>query len=368
MKPQQQTLSIRISEALREYLERAKQVISNGRDEFLSISDVAKILLESAREDRLDHRFEVADLQKSPTESLCEIRQKWIMKQAFSRAEWIFLAQYIEVACERLSENPAMPTPEAFAVLLQALLAVRELRAERGAGLDRYYLGNLGVQDSAALNDRQLDPEIVGRVATKLIEDLRSTPNPTKPVFAGRNFYVALRDEVFPDMMALNRALDPFLPTLFRLAARGHWLQEKRPARIRWEGPTQSWPISTMKPRGFYLTASLAADGELTLSLLISDRAVIYPLGPYPQIREFAAMVDYLEPGRSWNGTNFYGSADAAALNKPGNYVFRRHSDGVQFTFSEDEWWPFRDVIFYGLADPRVQATLAELSIVYGEL
>jgi len=324
--------------------------------------------LESAREDRLDHRLEVADLQKSPTESLCAIRQKWEMKQAFSRAEWIFLAQYIEVACEKLSENPGMPAPEAFAVLLQALLALRDLRVERGAVLDRYYLGNLGVQDSAALNDRQLDPEIVGRVAAKLIEDLRGTPNPTKPVFAGRNFYVALRDEVFPDMMALNRALDPYLPTLFRLAARGHWLQEKRPARIRRDGPTQSWPISTMNPRGFYLTASLAADGELTLSLLISDREVIYPLGPYPQIREFAAMVDYLEPGRLWNGIQFYGSADAPALNKPAHYVFRRPSDGVQFTFSEDEWLAFRDVIFYGLADPRVQATLAELSIVYGEL
>ena len=215
-----------------------------------------------------------------------------------------------------------MPAPEAFAVLLQALLALRELRVERGAGLDRYYIGNLGVQDSAALNDRQLDPEIVGRVAAKLIEDLRGTPNPTKPVFACRNFYVALRDEVFPDMMALNRALDPYLPTLFRLAARGHWLQEKRPARIRRDGPTQSWPISTMNPRGFYLTASLAAGGELTLSLLISDREVMYPLGPYPQIREFAAMVDYLEPGRLWNGIQFYGSADAPALNKPAHYVF----------------------------------------------
>jgi len=60
--------------------------------------------------------------------------------------------------------------------------------------------------------------------------------------------------------------------------------------------------------------------------------------------------------------------ADSAAPNGTPRYVFRRHGDGVQFSFSEDEWWGLRDVICYGLADPRLQATLAELSIVYGEL
>src|SRR5262249_49808835 len=153
------------------------------------------------------------------------------------------------IACEKLSENPAMPEPEAFVTLLQALLAVRELRTERGAGLDRYYLGNLGGQDSATLNDRQLDPEIVPRLVAKLIEDLQGKQNPTRPIFAGRNFYVALRDEVVSDVMALNRALDPFLPTLFRLAARGHWLQEKRPVRVAPEGQPQSWAIELANPR-----------------------------------------------------------------------------------------------------------------------
>ena len=50
-KPQQQTLSIRISDTLREFLERAKHVISNGRNESVSTSDVAKILLESATDE-----------------------------------------------------------------------------------------------------------------------------------------------------------------------------------------------------------------------------------------------------------------------------------------------------------------------------
>src|SRR6267378_3090373 len=128
-KAQQQTLSIRISEALRDFLERSKHVISSNRGESVSMSEVARILLESAKDDRLDFRLEVAELQQDSTDSLWAIRKKWEMNQALSRAEWIFLAQYIQLACEGISENPEMPRPNAFAVLLKALMAVRRLRA-----------------------------------------------------------------------------------------------------------------------------------------------------------------------------------------------------------------------------------------------
>src|SRR5947209_3623975 len=69
-KPQQQTLSIRVSESLREFLELSRRVISNGRGDAVSISDVAGILQESAKEDRLDFQLEVAELQQSPTSAL----------------------------------------------------------------------------------------------------------------------------------------------------------------------------------------------------------------------------------------------------------------------------------------------------------
>src|SRR6516165_8890791 len=104
-KAQQQTLSIRISDALREFLERSKHVLSNGRGESVSTSDVAKILLESAKEDRLDFRLEVADLQQEPTASLVGIRRKWQGKQPLARSEWVFLGQYIQIATENLSDN-----------------------------------------------------------------------------------------------------------------------------------------------------------------------------------------------------------------------------------------------------------------------
>src|ERR1700685_4635115 len=118
-KPQQQTLSIRISDALREFLERSKHVMSNGRGESVSTSDVAKILLESAKDDRLDFRLEVAELQQSPTQALWTVRRKWEQKRDLSRAEWIFLAQYIQVACENTREDLSYSAPEAFAVVLE---------------------------------------------------------------------------------------------------------------------------------------------------------------------------------------------------------------------------------------------------------
>ena len=171
-KPQQQTLSIRISDEIRDFLERSKDVISSARGESVSISDVAKFLLESAKDDRLDSRLEAAELQNESAESLWNIRRKWEQKHDLSRAEWIFMSQYVQVACEEITENPGMPLPESYAVLLEALLDIRALRLEHGVGLDRYYLENIGIDDKKdpqrpatrpgdrAPGNREVDPRV----------------------------------------------------------------------------------------------------------------------------------------------------------------------------------------------------------------
>ena len=78
---QQQTLSLRISDALHARLERAKELMSSKTGESVSTSEVAKQLLESAREDR----FEAADLMAKPTESLLQIRRKGEAQHILSR-------------------------------------------------------------------------------------------------------------------------------------------------------------------------------------------------------------------------------------------------------------------------------------------
>lgn len=366
-KPQQQTLSIRISDALREFLERSKQVISSSRGEQVSISDVAKTLLESAKDDRLDFRLEVADLQRNPTQALWEIRRKWENKHDLSRAEWIFLSQYVQVACEQLSGNAALPTPAAFAALLESVLAVRALRGDRGVGLDRYYLGNLGSQEQAVFNDRQLDPDLVPRLTVNLLQQLQANPSAPKPIFVGRNFYVAIRDEELPDIVALNRALAPHLEMLFRLAARGHWLQEHRPVISLRDRQIVTDSLFVEVP-GFRLTFNLANDGNLSMLISMDAKDLAYPVSTYPEIREFASMLERVAPSEVWNGENFHASTFQNAADERLRFQFQRHRDGISVGMSAEEWECLKEVFAQAAKSPKLQKAYEELSLVYGEL
>jgi len=362
-KPQQQTLSIRITDTLRDFLERSRLVLSLGRGESVSTSDVAKILLESAKDDRLDSRLEVAELLLRPTESLSAIRIKWERKQPLSRAEWILIGQYIQTATEEVSEDPAMPAPAAFVTLLEALLAVRGLRSDRGVGLDRYYLGNLGIPDGPALSERQFDPDLLPQVAIRLIESLRQSPPPPKPAFAGRNLFVAVRDEVIEDVIALNRVLDPFVEALFRLAVRGHWMREKRPVRRGREEQSLYSELPAVGGGGFKMQASINSEGEVSIRVLMDNKDVVFPIVTYPEIREFAAMLEQLVPDREWKGIHYSGQ-----VGEQGRFYFRRRSEGVQFGFSAEEWQTLKGLSATTIQAPKLQAAFAELALVYGEL
>ena len=97
-KPQQQTLSVRISESLRARLERARKLASKT-GEAVSTSEIAKQLLESAREDRL----EVVNLLTDPTEALLQIRRKGEAQHPLSQAEWTLLAHFVQEGVEAYS-------------------------------------------------------------------------------------------------------------------------------------------------------------------------------------------------------------------------------------------------------------------------
>lgn len=366
-KPQQQTLSIRISDGLREFLERSKQLIANGRGELLSTSDVAKILLESAKEDRNDFRLEAAELQRNVTESLWTIRRKWEQHLDLSRPEWILLGQYIQYACEQVLENAeASTSKESLATLLEVLLAIRELRPGRGVELDRYYLSNIGTRGEASetvWNDRQLDSDIVPTVSRKWVDQLRNTSLPQRPIFAGRNLAVALRDEELPDIVALNEALRPYLPTLFRLAARGHWAREKRPLRPVGERRFENTVIPRITGKGFKLDFVVSTQGDLSILFEMDQKDALYPIAPYSEIKEFLVMLESVAPGSPWNGVHFLGYTTES-----GKYCFRRRAEGIALGFPPEEWEEIRDLFRRALAAQNLQSLLTELSLVYGEL
>ncbi len=368
-KPQQQTLSIRISETLREFLERSKQVLSSGgRGESVSTSDVAKMLLESAKEDRLDFRLEVAELQRDPTASLIGIRRKWQGQQPLTRSEWIFLGQYVQVATEDLQQNAAPPPAPSLIAILEALLAVRNLRTDRGGGLDRYYLGNLGIPEGGGFNERQLDPELVPHAVTGLVEDLRQNPGARKPLSAGRCLFVALRDEALSDLAALSRMLGPHLPALFRLAARGHWLREHRPVRSLQDRSVVVGSVPPVAQGGIRLSGNISGEGEIALALSLDQKNLVYPLGHFPEIREFVAMLEQMKSGEMWSGVYFHGHAVAAADAAAAEFAFYRYRDGVALGFSMEEWQHLRELLTAALTAPKLRPFWEELELVYGEL
>ena len=133
---QTQTLSLRISEALRKRLEDIRKLTAIRKGESVSTSEIAKQLLESAREDR----FEVVELLAKPAEALLEIRRKGEAGQTLSRAQWTVVAYFVQQGSEAFSKNPL--TRESYIGILKAFEAAHQLRA-KPSGQDEYYLGNL---------------------------------------------------------------------------------------------------------------------------------------------------------------------------------------------------------------------------------
>jgi len=89
----------------------------------LSISDVARLLLEAGAKDRLYDLVEIRDLLEQPTEALLRMRRKWEDDQEFSRAERSVLARYVEKGCEQhgFSSDSELPSRESFAQVLESV-------------------------------------------------------------------------------------------------------------------------------------------------------------------------------------------------------------------------------------------------------
>ena len=362
--PQKSTLSIRVSESLRQHLEHARSLLANARDEGVSLSDVAKLLLETAVNDRLDHRFEAASLQIKPTLSLSRIRQKWELGYPLNHAEWLLLADYVRCGCEESCANPDLPASNSIAHVLMAFVGVRSLRMERGVELDRYYLGNLRWQ---GVNDRKLDPELVTDVVEQLLLQLQqASVRWNRGIFAARNLYIAIRDEKLSSIGGLNDVLKPYLPTLIRLAARGHWLRIRQPIRRTYGGCcSSSFALQTLKSDSIRLDF-FVSDGELQVIITFLHKDVTYPLESYPLIRDFATMLKCLKFADQdrWNGSEFFGYTNHGGE----RLTFCHRASGIMLGCAREEWDTLRNLFGEALSRREIEPVLSELSMAYGEI
>ena len=137
----QPVISIRISEELRERLEKLKQMMALKSGDSVSTSDAAKQLLESAKDDRI----EVVGLLLQPTESLLRVRKKLEGRLSLSQAEWALIAYYCTQGAESFaSTEQGQLSYESLAEMLEAFLAAHAVpRKPPKVSLDWVYLQTL---------------------------------------------------------------------------------------------------------------------------------------------------------------------------------------------------------------------------------
>jgi hypothetical protein len=221
---------------------------------------------------------------------------------------------------------------------------------------------------ATVFSEHQFDPGLLPQAVDDLIQDLqRGGTSPKNVVFAGRNLYVALRDEAVNNVVAESK-LGP-IPR-YTLAARCSRALDSGTSAFA--DATGSWAggkiLEVSSAGAFRVSASVATDGELLLILSMRDRGVRYPFEQYPEIREFEAMLRQLQPGQIWEGVHFRASAEATEAGGQPLFHFCRHSDRVLFTFVEAEWRCLNELFMESLSKPRSQTILERLTLEYGEV
>jgi hypothetical protein len=126
--------------------------------------------------------------------------------------------------------------------------------------------------------------------------------------------------------------------------------------------------LETSGTGAFQFVATVGADGEFALILVMRDRGVRYPFERYPEIRELEAMLRQLRPGRFWEGAHFCASADATGPDGQPLFQFCRRTDRVLLTFSETEWRSLNELSNEALSAPRLRTVLDRLSLEYGDV
>jgi hypothetical protein len=377
-KPQQQTLSVRIDDPLRRRLERARQLAASKTGEQVSTSEIAKQFLEAARDDRL----EVIDLLEDPTDTLLQIRRKGDSGLVLSRAEWTALAHFVRYGVEAVSAHTLHPVSrESLVALVDAFLAVYDLRSRADSRLEAYYLGNLPAECRPGLKPRDRTPTISSEVVRRTLAETRrhlndpsTTPAIGVPLMLGRNLFVLLDEEQLPGAEDLTRALRPFWPVLWRLGARGHYVLTREP--IREPSTAQDGrfrpPIPSLTEGPYTLSFAHAEYHEFSVLLCLPGaRGPRYPIVGYPRIAEFRTLLADLatdtKPG-DWTGAFFYGVVIAPTPTASTEIWFRAHDNGVSFGFTVDEWHTVRALFRRAWELPDIRIAWDTLSREYGEL
>ncbi|MGO8758488.1 MAG: hypothetical protein ACLQG3_10230 [Terracidiphilus sp.] len=369
---QQQVVSIRVSEELRLKLEMLRQLISLKNAETITTSEAARQLLESAQGNRL----ELANLLTKPTENLVALRHKAHRAILPSAAEWALIAWYCWMGAETYADTARTKiSNESIIGILQAFLAVYDLRKAKKTREDGWYLSNLPPQDREGTSDlHEAGKDEVRRAVNQTIKALgKPQPRQPRPIQAVQNLYHVLDELEAPNRVKLNRALWPYWPILWRVAARGHYFRHGKPLffprLIDHRVPPP--PLPGFEEGECALSLSRLPSDTFSLYLRLPGRlAPLFPISEYPAIAEFRTLFDEFVPDQEdsvWRG--YYFSAYATKAEAGDLMVcFRSEATGITFTLSQGDWSAIRNMTGRAWEKSEVRRLWDQWQHDYGEM
>jgi hypothetical protein len=373
--PRHEVISVRLNEDRLNLLDRHRAALSRQLGREVSLAEAAFLVFED-RAPQVDRAATRDELLQTPTESLERIRTRWAAEHTLSAAEWDVLADYIVISTEEERQEPpyrrpAAPSRFSYLALLDAFEALYAQRARPTSPHAALYLSHLTAITGRAPVQTDADrlPQALEEQIARQREQLQHDDTWLPPGNLGRCLLLAIHDEGLDDA-TLSRVLAPYWPTLWGLAARGHWIRhDHEPVRVfRMWGDDVRREITLPGPlTAGDLTVSFEPKGRPDLVIELDfgpTRRFSIVLGKYPDLVEFRAMLDVI-PDPLWNGRyfqNVLSTASGVTL-----FKLRAKASDVVIQLTEAEWHALGDLFRDAWQRPEVARWLAELQLEYGE-
>jgi hypothetical protein len=374
--PRHEVISIRLSEDRLELLERHRVALSEKLGRAVSIAEAAFLVFED-RAPAIDRAASRAELLRTPTASLDRIRKRWAAEQALSLAEWDVLAEYVLIGSGEERQQPPLrwprvPSEGSYIAVLDAFEAVYRHRAQPASTNAWAYFGHLyGLQSNVEFSDTDAearDQAVLQQIVAQrnALDDEETWEDPGN---VGRCLLLAIRDEGV-DAQTLDRILGPFWPTLWGLAARGHWIRHDRQP-VRAAGPREGDVRHQLR------LPSPMSGGDFTLSCASVDRAELVitigfgrtrrfeiTLDRYPEQVEWYEMLHRVKD-EPWNGRHF--STVVTTQAGTATYSVSVRASAMRLDLTDTEWHTLRRLVAQAWDCPEVKRWLSELELEYGE-
>jgi hypothetical protein len=369
--PRHEVISLRLSDARLELLERYRRTFAEELHRDVSLSEAAFLALED-RATEMDRTAARAALLRTPTASLYGIRKQWESQHALSAAQWDVLAEYIRLGAEQERRDPplrpAVPSRESYVGLLEAFRVVYEHRTEAASRYAWTYFGNLGgfLTVPTPFGDQDPDQQhqlLLTQIA--LLRDRLETEPWQRPGSVGHCLWLAVREECV-DSTTLDHLLAPHWPVLWCLAARGHWIRhDRKPVRdveSEEDVPRAIGLPPPMTEQDLTVSFTPLPGADFVMSMAWTVRGFRLDISHYPELVEFRAMLD-ADGDRPWLGRHYAMTLDAGSGARR-LFPTRRQ---MHVDLSANEWIALRDLLRRAWQTPELRHWLSELQQEYGE-